>query len=285
MTNVDLFESAFRSADKPGFDYRLPDIGRALVVTDLTEDDAHALLFGVKAFLQPVVADDGNWSVLGGDDYLSVQQLLELIETEKPDLIITYRHLKSSAWQWPFSLGEYLDVLTQATSVPVIVLPHPDAEHALPHSVQNTDNVMAITDHLAGDSDIINYALAFTRPGGTCWLTHIEGAATFERYMAAIAKIPGIDTDTAREAIAAKLLKEPRDFIDRARTAIAAAGRDVQIEAIATMGRRLDEYRHLVETHKVDLLVLHTKDDDQLAMHGMAYPLAVELRQIPLLML
>jgi len=30
---------------------------------------------------------------------------------------------------------------------------------------------------------------------------------------------------------------------------------------------------------------LNTKDEDQLAMHGLAYPLAVELRQIPLLML
>ncbi len=31
--------------------------------------------------------------------------------------------------------------------------------------------------------------------------------------------------------------------------------------------------------------VLNTKDEDQLAMHGIAYALAVELRQIPLLML
>ena len=37
--------------------------------------------------------------------------------------------------------------------------------------------------------------------------------------------------------------------------------------------------------HGVDLVVLNTKDEDQLAMHGLAYPLAIELRQIPLLML
>ena len=36
---------------------------------------------------------------------------------------------------------------------------------------------------------------------------------------------------------------------------------------------------------EVDLLVLNTKDDDQLAMHGLAYPLAIELREIPLLLL
>ena len=41
----------------------------------------------------------------------------------------------------------------------------------------------------------------------------------------------------------------------------------------------------LIERHQVDLLVLNTKDQHQLAMHGMAYALAVELRQTPLLML
>lgn len=30
---------------------------------------------------------------------------------------------------------------------------------------------------------------------------------------------------------------------------------------------------------------MHTKDEDQSAMHGLAYPLAVELRETPLLML
>ena len=51
------------------------------------------------------------------------------------------------------------------------------------------------------------------------------------------------------------------------------------------MGRLVDEYRELIAKREIDLLVLHTKDDDQLAMHGAAYALAVELRGIPLLML
>jgi hypothetical protein len=40
-----------------------------------------------------------------------------------------------------------------------------------------------------------------------------------------------------------------------------------------------------VDEHHVDLLVLNTKDEDQLAIHGLAYPLAVELRNTPLLLL
>jgi hypothetical protein len=59
----------------------------------------------------------------------------------------------------------------------------------------------------------------------------------------------------------------------------------VEIQAIVAMGDRVEEYRRLVEDHRVDLLVLNTLDGDQLAMHGQAYPLAVDLRGIPLLML
>ena len=59
----------------------------------------------------------------------------------------------------------------------------------------------------------------------------------------------------------------------------------IAIEEIVVMGRRIEEYRRLVEEHEVDLLVMSAKDEDQLAMHGLSYPLAVELRQIPLLML
>ena len=59
----------------------------------------------------------------------------------------------------------------------------------------------------------------------------------------------------------------------------------LQIQAIVTTGHRLGEYKRLIEEHDVDLLVMNTKDDEQLAMHGLAYPLAVEIRNTPLLLL
>jgi len=59
----------------------------------------------------------------------------------------------------------------------------------------------------------------------------------------------------------------------------------VEAVPIITTGHHLAEYKRLVEEHRVDLLVMNTRDDDQMAMHGLAYPLAVELRSIPLLLL
>ena len=285
MTKLDQFESVFKSADKAVYTHDRPTFDRVLLVTDLNEADAADIASRVRSFLTAVDDAGTQWNTLSGDDFSSVRSLLEVIEERKPDLIITYRHLHSEAWRWPHSLGEYLDVMTQATSVPVLVLPHPDAERALPHSIKNTDRVMAITNHLTGDNRLVNMAVRFTEPGGTCWLTHVESQPVFERYMEAVSKIPAIDTDVAREALAAQLLKEPRDFIAACRAEIDAQGLPISIDEVVVMGRRVDEYEDLIAKREIDLLVLHTKDDDQLAMHGAAYALAVELRGIPLLML
>ena len=285
MTKIDQFQSVFLAADKTALRYERLAVEHVLVVSDLDGDAAGELSTRVRAFLSAVDDESTRWARLDGGGFSSVKQLLDTVEELAPDLIVTYRHLHSSAWQWPHSLGAYLDVLTQATSIPVVVLPHPDAKRALPHTVQNTECVMAITDHLSGDDRLVNHALGFTRPGGRCWLTHVEPMSVFGRYVDVISKIPEIDTESARELIETRLLTEPRDYIESCRRQIAAEHLPCEIGDIVMMGRRLGEYRRLVEEHRVDLLVINTMDDDQLAMHGLAYPLAVELRQIPLLML
>jgi len=285
MTSLDQFASVFKSADKAVYTYEQVKISRVLLVTDVDETASATFAVRVRSFLSVIDLAATDWQSLSGDAFDSVQGLLETIERLKPDLIVTYRHLHSKAWRWPYSLGEYLDVMSQATSVPVMVLPHPDADHALPHSVKNTDRVMAITNHLTGDSGLVNVALKFTQQGGTCWLTHIESQSVFEHYMDAVSKIPALDTDVARETLGEQLLKQPRDFIAACRTEIANQDLSIHIDEVVTMGRRIDEYKELISKREIDLLVLYTKNDDQLAMHGSAYALAVELRNIPLLML
>jgi hypothetical protein len=300
MTNLDQFTSVFKSADKLRFHYGRVHIGKVLVVTDLSVSDSAALTASLRKFLSVLETESPAWETLSGEDFGSVNILLEKIEAHKPDLIVTYRHLHSDAWNWPHGLGEYLDVITQVTTTPVVVIPHPDAGHARSHSLTHTKRVMAITDHLAGDDSLVNHALRFVEKGGSCWLAHVEGGAQFDRYTETIGKIPSIETEMARETILEQLLKEPRDYINSCREALAAENvptenvptenvptenLPVVIEEVVTLGHRLSEYRRLVEEHEIDLLVFYTKDQDQLAMHGLAYPLAVELRSIPILML
>jgi len=286
MTKVDQFESMFRSASREVFRLDRSNIGSVLVVTDRDEEMARGFGDQLRQFLKVLSADEKvQWRDVDGSEFQTAGELLALVESAAPDIICTYRNLHSGAWRWPYSLGTHVDLLTQHTDVPVMLLPHPEAERSAEHALENTDRVMAIADHLTGDHRLVNYAVRLTESGGTLWLTHVEDQATFERYMEIISKIPSIDTDEAREAVRELLLKEPQDYIDGCVEVLQRAGAHVKIEHLVVFGHHLSEYKRLIERHEVDLLVLNTKDDDQFAMHGIAYALAVELRQIPILML
>lgn len=286
MSNLDQFESAFRAAAKTAYEHQPIRFTDVLVVTDLDEQAADAFAAGVQAFLAHAgPADDLRLRTLSTEDYDNVAALLDRVVEFSPSLICTYRHLKSDAWKWPYSLGEYLDVLTQVATSPVMVLPHPKAGRAAEHAMSELEHVMAMTDHLAGDHRLVNFAAALTQRGGSLYLAHIEDDATFERYIEAISRIAEIDTDVAREKIRERLLKDPVDYIASCKRGLADAGADIEAVAIVTAGHHLAEYKRLVDEHHIDLLVMNTRDDDQMAMHGLAYPLAVEMRSIPLLLL
>ena len=284
MTRVDQFESAFRAADKPVFEFLQPVVERALVVTDLRGASAIAVRDHVRDFLAGL-GNDVQWDLDDGDSFDTIEVLLERVNERKPDLICTYRNLHSGAWRWPYSLGEYLDVLTQIVACPVLVLPHPRVTRTNGHTLQGTDIVMAVTTHMAGDNSLVNNAAGFTNDDGTLWLAHVEDEKGFGRFIDAISKIDAIDTDTARERIPAQMLKEPGDYIRSCREVIVTHRPTVHVQKIVTVGSRLTEFRRLIDKYSVDLLVMHTKDEDQSAMHGLAYPLAVELRETPLLLL
>ena len=284
MTRVDQFESAFRAADKPVFEFLQPVGERVLVVTDLRGASAIAFRDQVRDFLA-VLGNGVQWDLDDGDSFDTIEMLLERVNERKPDLICTYRNLHSGAWRWPYSLGEYLDVLTQIVACPVLVLPHPRVTRTNGHTLQGTDIVMAVTTHMAGDTSLVNTAAGFTNDDGTLWLAHVEDEKGFGRFIDAISKIDAIDTDTARERIPAQMLKEPGDYIRSCREVIVTHRPTVHVQKIVTVGSRLTEFRRLIDKYSVDLLVMHTKDEDQSAMHGLAYPLAVELRETPLLLL
>ena len=284
MTEIDQFESIFKSATRTPYTYERIEFNSVLVVTD--RDEAGARQFGerIRATLK-VIGPDARWEDLRGDAFQTVHELLQQVEQKRPDLICTYRNLHSGAWRWPYSLGSHLDVLTQYTRVPVMVFPHPESGRELDHALENTGTVMAFTDHLTGDHRLVHYAVRFTDPEGTLILAHVESERDFEHYVDVISKIPEIDTESARAQIRERLLKEPHDYIRSCRETLEAAKVPLKVEEIVTIARRLDSAKTMILDHKVDLLVIETKDEDQLAMHGLAHPLAVELREIPILML
>ena len=285
MSTVDQFESVFRAAAKTTYVHHDLPIDKILLVTDMDEVQSKLYLNLVDKFLEKNFSADKDCSVLSANDFASVKELLGKIEEFRPDLLITYRNLRSPSWRWPFSLGEYLDVLTQVTTTPVLVLPHPDRDDTTDLLSEPLVNVMAVSGHMCGEGSLIRYASAFTPKGGKLMLSHVEDQSTLDRYLDAIEKIPDIDSDVARETILDRLLNDAKDFSESASKGLREAGIEITVKCMAQLGSRLDDYRKLIEDGEVDLLVMHAKEDDQLAMHGMAYPLAVELRSVPLLLL
>jgi len=286
VTRVDQFESVFRAAARTVFAQEQVEVGSVLVISDLDPEGADDFAAKARGFLEVLdQTENVRWRVVHGSDFQSVPELLELLEAEQPGLICTYRHLHSESWRSPYTLGEYVDVLTQATTTPVLVLPHPEMPELQELVGRRTRSVMAVTDHLTGDNRLVNHAARYTVDDGTLYLSHVEDDAVFERYMDAISKIPTIDTEGARSEIETRLHKDPADYIESCKTGLAQSLPELTVESVVTSGHHLQEYRQLLEEHEVDLLVMNTKDDDQLAMHGLAYPLAIELRAIPLLML
>ncbi len=283
MTNIDQFESIFKKADKPKFQLEDVQLRNLMVVTDDDHTQTDKFTDQVVDFLDRTQLDNEiTWHKVSGSEHTSVSDLLEIVKHAQPDMICTYRNLHAPASDFPYSLGVYIDVLSQVTDMPVLVLPSPNRSGEIP---TDTLNVMAIADHLTGDHHLVSYAAKLTTKGGTLFLTHVEDKVDFERFMSVISKVPSIETEAARDAILQQLLNEPHDFIKSCASVIKESGLPISIEEIITLGHSLRDYQRLIEEHNVELLVVNTKQDDQLAMHGLAYPLCVELRDTPILML
>ena len=286
MAELDEFESIFKSASKRRYEHAPVEIRRALVITDLGGDAARLFSKDVRDFLSGVLpADSIEWVEAEGGEYADVGDLLERIEALRPDLICTYRNLHGRARGYPFSLGAHVDVLTQATPTPVLLLPPPTEDDRLAPSCKSTKEVTVLTDHLTGADQLIHWAVRIADPSGRLFLVHLEDDATFDRYIEVISKLPSIPTDIARHDIAKQLLKEPTDYIRSIVEGLQEASSSLAVESVVEMGHHIADVERLVKDHAVDLVVMNTKDDDQLAMHGLAYALAVELRDLPLLML
>lgn len=284
MPNVDQFESIFRSSIKERLEYRDIPLTSILLITDLEEKEAREFQKEVQQFLS-VLGDtsERDWFLIYGREFTTTEDLLKLVANYELDMICTYRNLHSNAWQFPHSLGAHLDVLIQQTDIPVLVLPHPKAGYMAEHAMRDTKEVMVVTDLVAINHDLINYAVRLTHPLGTLFLSHVENKYIFERYMQAIAKIDSIDTDSARIRLKEQLLKEPEDYFLTCKEILAEHGISLDVRSWVRFGDGLKEYRRQIESRKLDLLVMHAKDENQQAMNNISYPLAVELRQIPLL--
>jgi hypothetical protein len=153
------------------------------------------------------------------------------------------------------------------------------------HLVVGLDRVLVVTDHLSGDDRLTNWGVALCADQGTLVLAHVEDLAVFERYTEVLRMIPDIDTETTMARFRDKLLGRPTDYIQTIAAALAEHGISEKIVPVVTMANALTDYKRLINEHDVQLVVMNTKDANQLAMHGMAYAMSVEIQDRPFLLL
>ncbi|MCP4443974.1 MAG: universal stress protein [Myxococcales bacterium] len=280
---LDDFESVFRSSVKTPFHHAPPNIESALLVTDVDNAATGAFLGEIQPFLASGHADGIEWTTLTSEDFQEVSTVLDRVRRNPPSLVVCYRHLLGQGVRLPYSLGSTVDTLTQATDVPVLLLPRPDEVGiTLP---KKASQVMVVTDHLTGDDRLVNWAAHLCTDDGTLFLSHIEDKAILKKYLDACSKIPGIDFDLAKEKLPKKLLAMPSDYIASTSEILAKQGIHENVQALVKVGDPVKDYEQLVEELGVDLLIMNTKDHDQNAMHALAYALSVEIRNRPLLLL
>lgn len=285
MHTLDQYESVFRASDKARFEYEGIHLEKVLVITDGGTEDSRAMLARLEHFFRDVHKGDRlAFTLWDRSDYSGLRDLLKKVDGFAPDLVVTFRCLTEDEKNPPYSLGVYLDVLTQITDYPVLVMPDPemaDFEQATDHLAE----VVVVTDHLQGDSALINWGARFVPKGGKLVLAHVEDDAVYARYMDAIGKVPEVPTDAAREHVMAQLLKEPADFIRDVQALFAAENVPIEVLPEVRQGHLVSDYQDVLDAHEGDLLVLHTKDENQRAMKGQAYAIAVEFRHVALLLL
>ena len=283
MEKLDEFASMFKRAQREPFRYEAPPLNTIVLVTQNDAEHAQQLQTRTTTFLT-VLQSAREWHFVTGEQFHNVGELIDRLDGLGPDLVITQRHLDEESLVPQHSLGVYVDVLTQVMRPPVLLLP--GEAYDLPELPQRPSrNVMVVTDHISGENRLINHGVAWADGRGEVWLCHVEDDAVFDRYIDAISRIPEIDTEEARVLLQRQLSKDASDFIETCLGEVKPRNPEIRFHCSIGMGHLLKEYRQLVESHDIDLLVFHTKDEDQLAMHGIGYALSVELNQRCLLLL
>ena len=232
LEQIDEFESMFRRSEREPFVY--VDLGIESVAV-VTGDESNESVPGELQKFLPRIGDSTRWHTLGSGDYHNVAELLERIDAQQVDLLVTRRHLGEDSLSPQHSLGVYLDELTQRTSIPVLVLPG-TSRCPLPLPSAACRRAMVVADHISGDHRLVNYGVRMCSDGGSVWLCHVEDELVFGRFVDAIERIPEIASEPGAALLKAQLLKEAEDFIASCIETLLETGRNLSLHSHVGMG-------------------------------------------------
>lgn len=277
MLKIDHFASLFRAADKEQVD--IPDVlvSRVALITDVSKEESNKLWERWKGIFPTPV----EIILLDGTMTQSLPLLIEALNGVEVDLVVTYRCLHSDAWKYPYAVGSYIEVLTQIVSFPVLLMPH---IHEDMKNYANAKQILLMSSELTKESALVGFANAFATKNSSLLLAQIDDKSMFLRIIDIISKIPQIDTDDAKQYISQRREQEMNDWVFRCKQSLSQKSNAPVVSQIDMLDPSMKQCAEVIEKHKADLVVINTKDDEQLAIHGLAYPIMVQFRHIPLLL-
>ena len=278
MLKLDHFASLFRAANKEQI--VIPDVSieRILLVTDMDKEKSLQLWERWKGFFHESV----KMSLLDAPISQSLPSLIEAMQGADCDLVVTYRCLHSDAWQYPYAIGSYVEVLTQIMPFPVLLMPHPIQ---FTNVYTEPKRLLLFSAELTKEAELLGFATAFASSKDVSLLmAQMDDQATYDRIFDIISKIPQIDTDDAQHYIKERRSNEMNDWVLRCTEHLEAKEIGLQLSHIDILEPNMNKCASLIEEHHADLLIINTKDEEQLAIHGLAYPIMVQFRNIPLLL-
>ena len=150
---------------------------------------------------------------------------------------------------------------------------------------------LVATRHLTDDSALVDWALHLTSDDGTVVLAHVEDAAHVRRYLDAIGRIRGLNTDLATDKLPDKLLQLSRDYIASVLEQMRAHGVRETLHSEVRLGDPMAEFESIIEQHDVDLLVAAAREQQadtertsrSRPINGRTFALATEFAALPVL--
>jgi hypothetical protein len=285
MRDLGEFESVFKRALRDEYLYERIEIRTILLITDLDGPELDQYRERVQTYLDPEFARDSyQLTSLSRQDWSNWTDLRHHLNDHEPDLVITYRLLRVAHEEIVTSLGVYVDSITQVTDYPVLLMPNPRLK-GHESAPKELGTVLVATEHMYADHSLVNYGVRFTPEDHKLMLCHVEDQDTFDYFMKAIEKIPELDNEIAREKLAEQMVAMPKHYAEAVEQEIKTHQKPIQLESVIGFGHLITNYRDLIAREPVSLLVFTTKDDTQLAMHSLGYSLAVEFRNMPVLLI
>ena len=110
MSKIDHFESAFRSSIRIQYQPRAFPIRDILVVTDLSAEEDVEFLTQLEPLFSGVTPPP-RLTLLPKEQSESLPDLIAEVKSQNPDLICTYRNIHTDHGQYPYTIGDHVEVL------------------------------------------------------------------------------------------------------------------------------------------------------------------------------